>query len=206
MRSNYNGQKHTRWFVLSNFNQNTSKYYPILKTGLIVADVLSVINIVIKAITQGLSSVTIGEWTELALITGTAFFGGKIARRIAKSLIMRALKIPMRALGSFDGFRRFVEAKRIFVFTQNFIKYNDDGQRVLGSFDFLDRENTSLPVLYIYRGGKKLSIIIHEYVHYREWKYFVGGTYYDWMNFSDIGNNYEHLEAIAYFVSDVFMK
>ncbi len=192
--------------TLAQIGRAIIKYYPILKYGLAFADVLSVINIILKAITQGISSVTIGEWTEFALITGTAFLGGKVARRIAKSMIMRALEIPARALGSFKILRRFIQSKGVLVFVENFVKYNDYGERVLGRFRLLGGEDTSRPVIYLYKGGEKVSVLIHEFVHYRQWKRFVGGTDYDWRNFSSIKNVRKNFEAIAYFVGDVFSK
>ena len=192
--------------TISNIARAFIKYYPILKAGLVVADVLSVTNIVLKAITQGISSVTVGEWAELAIITGTAFFGGKAARHVSKILIRRALGLSDDVLKSFKGFSQFIKSKGIILEIDDLIKFNRKGQRVLGNFDFIGN-NSDKPIIYLYKGGQTISTLIHEYVHYFQWKYFVGaGTKYDWLNFSSIGKTKEHLESIAYFVSDVFLK
>lgn len=191
--------------TMSNICRAFMKYYPILKVGLIVADILCVTNILLKAITQGISSVTAGEWAELALITGTAFFGGKAARRVAKVAIKRALGLTDDALRSFKGLSRFIKSKGIILEVDDIIKYNKEGKKVLGSFDLVGK-NADKPIIYLNKGGHTISTLMHEYVHYFQWKYFVGGTKYDWLNFSNIGQTKDHLEAVAYLIGDVFLK
>lgn len=181
------------------------KYYPILKVGLFVADILCVTNIVLKAITQGISSVTAGEWAELALITSTALLGGKIARRVTKALIQRALGLTDDALRSFKGLSQFIKSRGIILEVDEIIKFNKEGKKVLGCFDLVGKD-ADTPIIYLHKGGQTISTLIHEYVHYFQWKYFVGGTQYDWHNFSNIGQTKEQLEAVAYFIGDVFLK
>jgi len=173
------------------------QYYPILRAGLVVLDILTAANIVMKAITQGISSVTVGEWAELALITTTAFLGGKVARRVAKSLISRALKIPAGTLRSFRGFAGFVKSKGILLEADDVIMYSKSGRRVFGEFDLVGKGLNPKPVITLYKGGHNVSTLIHEFVHYCQWKYFVGGTRYDWQNFAHIGNYAKHLEDIV---------
>jgi hypothetical protein len=56
------------------------------------------------------------------------------------------------------------------------------------------------------KGGHGIRTLIHEFIHYRQWKHFVGGTRYDWANFMSIGNYKKCLENVAYFVGNVFLK
>jgi RHS repeat-associated protein len=191
--------------TMSNICRAFMKYYPILKVGLFVADILCVTNIVLKAITQGISSVTAGEWAELALITSTALLGGKIARRVTKALIQRALGLTDDALRSFKGLSQFIKSRGIILEVDEIIKFNKEGKKVLGCFDLVGKD-ADTPIIYLHKGGQTISTLIHEYVHYFQWKYFVGGTQYDWHNFSNIGQTKEQLEAVAYFIGDVFLK
>jgi RHS repeat-associated protein len=193
--------------TMANIGRAIIHYYPILKVGLIVADILTAANIVLKAITSGISSVTVGEWTRLALITATAFFGGKVARSVAKRLIRRALKIPAGILRSFKSFGNFVRSKGIFLEIDDLIVYNKDGAQVLGKFKFIGEGLNIKPMIVLHKGGHTISTLVHEYVHYYQWKHFVGGlSRADWQNFSSIGNYKECLENVAYFVADVFFK
>lgn len=193
--------------TISNIGRAFIKYYPILRVGLIVADILAVTNIVLKAITQGISSVTVGEWAELAIITATAFFGGKIARRVAKVLIRRALGIPAGAIRSFKVFSKFVKSKGILLEIDNLVVYGRDGKQLQGAFDIVQRGLNSKPIIYLYNGGHDLSTLIHEFFHYHQCKKYVGVlSRQDWINFINIDKYAGHLEDIAYFISDVFLK
>jgi len=192
--------------TMSNIGAAFVKYYPILRVGLVIADILTVTNIVLKAITQGLSSVTVGEWAELALITTTVFFGGKIARRIAKRLISRALRIPMGILRSFDGLSDFIRSKGIILEIDDMIVYTKKGARVIGEFDLIDGKTYTQPMIVLHKGGHTASTLIHEYIHYFQWKYFVGGSRYDWINFINISNYEKYLDDVAYFIGEIFSK
>jgi hypothetical protein len=132
--------------------------------GLVVADILTAAEIVLKALTQGISSVTAGEWTQLALITTTAFFGGKIVRQIAKSLISRALRVPSEILQSFKGFCTFVRSKGILLEIDDIMEYTKSGERVGGDFDLIDKIGYSQPIITLYKDGHNVSTLIHEYI------------------------------------------
>jgi len=192
--------------TMANIASTFMRYYPVLRIGLVIADILTAANIVLKAITQGISSVTAGEWTQLALITTTVFIGGKIARQVAKSLISRALGVPAEILQSFKGFSAFVKSKGIILWIDDAIKYTEDGKQAIGEFDLIDKVIYTEPIIKLHRGGHNISTLIHEFVHYNQWKYFVGGTRHDWLNFISIPKYERYLEHVAYFVRDVFLK
>jgi len=192
--------------TMANIASIFMRYYPVLRIGLVIADILTATKIVLKAITQGISSVTAGEWTQLALITTTVFIGGKIARQVAKSLISRALGIPAEILQSFKGFSAFVKSKGILLEIDDMAVYTSEGTQKLGEFYLRGEGLNPKPIITLYQGGHKVSTLIHEFVHYFQWKYFVGGTRLDWENFINIKNYERYLDKVAYFVGDVFLK
>ncbi len=193
--------------TIANIGRAFIRFYPILRVGLFVADILAATNIALKAITSGISSVTAGEWTQLALITATAFFGGKAARKIAKSLIRRALKIPAGTLRSFKSFGSFVKSKGILLEIDDMIVFNRKGLRAFGDFDFVGSGLNTKPIITLHKDGHNAATLIHEFIHYHQWKYFVGGlSRADWQNFINIPGYYDHLDDVAKFVKDVFLK
>jgi RHS repeat-associated protein len=196
--------------VMANIARTFMAYYPVLRVGFFVADILDAAAIVMKALTQGISSVTAREWANLALITATAFFGGKIARQVAKRMINWALKIPAGICHSFETLANFVKSKGIIIgmdYTTKTVVKGGKEFEVLGEFVPIDKGIYTELIITLREGGRNISTLLHEYTHYIEWKKFVGsGGRWDWNNFRSIGNYDEYLEHIAYFVSDVFSK
>lgn len=70
----------------------------------------------------------------------------------------------------------------------------------------IDKDTCTQPIIMLHKGGHTVSTLIHEYVHYFQWKYFVGGTRHDWITFINIENYERYLENVAHFVKAVFLK
>ncbi|MDO8335744.1 MAG: RHS repeat-associated core domain-containing protein, partial [Candidatus Saccharibacteria bacterium] len=192
--------------TMANIASMSMKAYRYVRIGLAIMDIYTAVNIVYKALTQGISSVTAGEWATLVLMTTTVLAGGKIARSIAKALICRALEISAETAQSFKGLQAFVKSKGILLQIDDVIKDSKNGKVAIGEFDLINKVVYTEPIIMLHKGGHTVSTLMHEFVHYRQWKYFVGGTKYDWDNFRRIGKYDEYMEKVAYFVSDVFSK
>lgn len=193
--------------TVSNIATAFMKFYPILKTGLVIAGILTTAHIVLKVSTGDISSVTVVQWVQPALIMAMGFLGEKTAKRLARSLITRALRIPPQALNSFKAFENFIGSEDILLDIDDMIVYTEKGLRVAGEFDLIEKGPKTKPIIILYKGGHTVSTLLHEYVHYRQWKYFVGApSQVDWQNFSNIKNNRKDLEKVAYLVSNIFEK
>lgn len=193
--------------TVSNIATAFIKFYPILKMGLVVAGILTTAYILLKVSTEDIPSVMVVEWAQLALITATVVLGEKIAKRFAGILITRALQIPPQALISFEAFGKFIESRGVLLDIDNMIVYTEKGLRIAGEFDLIEKGPKTKPIIILYKGGHTVSTLLHEYVHYRQWKYFVGGlSQADWQNFSNIKNHRKSLEDVAYLVSNIFTK
>ncbi len=108
---------------------------------------------------------------------------------------------------SFKAFENFIRHKGILLDIDDMIVYTEKGLRVAGEFDLIEKGTKIKPIIILYQGGHTVSALLHEYVHYRQWKYFVGGmSQADWQNFSNIKNYRKFLEDVAYFVSNIFAK
>jgi hypothetical protein len=193
--------------TVSNIATAFIRFYPILKTGLVVAGILTTVHILLKVSTEGISSVTGGQWAQTALIAATVLLGKKIAGILARNLITRALQIPPQAMISFKAFGNFIESEGVLLEIDNMIVYTEKGLRVAGEFDLIEIGSITKPIIILYEGGHTVSTLLHEYVHYRQWKYFVGAlSPADWQNFSNIKNYRKSLEEVAYFISNIFEK
>jgi RHS repeat-associated protein len=181
------------------------KYWPVVRAGLIIADVLNATAIVIKIITEGPASVTAGEWAEFGLILTTALFGGKAARAVAKALIRRALRIPISALGSFKFFKRFVQAQNVIVEASDLQVIGRSGSIIRGQFELIEQAGRTRPIIYLYRDGRNIRSLLHEFVHFAQWRLFGQGmSRQTWKAFLITNNNAIKLEKVAYFVEEIF--
>lgn len=192
--------------TMANIGRAFIRFYPFLKWGLVIDDILTLTRIALKVFNGGLSAVSAWEWTEFALITASAIAGGSIARRIAKTLICRALKIPLGITKSLPLFKKFIEAEGVIVEISRISKYTKYGEPIAGEFDIIEGA-ISKPMITLYNNGHDIATLIHEYLHYHQWKKYVGIlSRQDWINFINIDKYEFYLDSVAHFVSDVFMK
>ncbi len=155
--------------VMSKIGMAFMRFYPIMKYGLVVADILELTAIGLKIFESGWSSVTPSEWATVALITSTVLFGGKAARMIAKGIFKRVLGLTTRLLGSFDKFIDYLRSFGIDVRTLQRIGVDSNGKIMRGAFrpmrDGLGRIYAEITVFK--NGLGKCSTVLHEFVHYK---------------------------------------